>query len=134
MRRSSNTAKSALRVEQARIAALAIVADNSAVNVPANRSAPTGPKAAANTEPWVSEERSNATIAISRIAPTTTAEVRRRVRPSLAPMRQPPKPPKKAATTEPEGAIVATSTLQPRPWIVDLPSSARAPTTPTDTG
>jgi hypothetical protein len=91
-----------------------------------------GPNAAANREPWVNEERSKATIAIRRTDPTTIAEVRKRVRPSLSPMRHPLNPPRNAARMEPEGAIVAASTLQPRPWIVARPISASARAIPPD--
>ena len=125
------TAKSARRLEHARIVALTIVDDINAVSVVAMRSALTGPTTAANPEPCVSEARNQATRSSRSAAASNSADVRMRVRASLAPSRQPPNPPAKAAIADPEGAIVPTSTLQAKPWITARATSAAALAIPT---
>ena len=129
-RRSSKTAKIALRDEQARIAALAIVVESSAVTVLANLSAPTGPRAAASADPCINHARSTTTSAISTTAPRRNAELRTRVRAIRAPSKQPAAPPVEAATTDSDGAMVATRIPQASPWIIARPTSANAPANP----
>jgi hypothetical protein len=95
--------------------ALTMVDESNAVSVVATRSALTGPTTLANPEPCVRDERSQATTSNSNAAPSNKAEVRRRVRAIRAPHKHPAAPPTKAAAAEPDGAMVATSTLHAKP-------------------